>query len=50
MTEFLIGGCGTGKSHEAIKWVRGAGNRYLVVTSTMPPVYTKRCTTAARGC
>lgn len=31
MTEFLIGGRGTGKSQEAIKWVRGAGNRYLVI-------------------
>lgn len=31
MTEFLIGGRGTGKSQEAIKWVRGSGNRYLVV-------------------
>lgn len=31
MTEFLIGGRGTGKSQAALKWVRGAGNRYLVV-------------------
>lgn len=31
MTEFLISGRGTGKSFEAIRWVRGAGNRYLIV-------------------
>lgn len=31
MTEFLISGRGTGKSQAALKWVRGAGNRYLVV-------------------
>jgi hypothetical protein len=35
MTEFLIGGRGTGKSTEAVRWVRGAGNRYLVVADSM---------------
>lgn len=31
MTEFLIGGRGTGKSRAALRWLRGAGNRSLVV-------------------
>lgn len=35
MTAFLIDGRGTGKTTEAIKWVRGAGNRYLVVADSM---------------
>lgn len=31
MTEFVIGGRATGKTQEALRWVRGAGNRYLIV-------------------
>lgn len=34
MTAFMIDGRGTGKSTEAVKWVRGAGNRYLVVADS----------------
>lgn len=34
MTEFLIAGRGTGKSWEALKWMRGAGNRRLVVADS----------------
>lgn len=34
MTEFLIDGRGTGKSWEALKWMRGGGNRRLVVADS----------------
>ena len=31
MTQFLIDGRGTGKSQAALRWVRGGGNRYLIL-------------------
>lgn len=34
MTQFLIDGRGTGKSYAALRWLRGGGNRYLVVADS----------------
>lgn len=52
MTEFLISGRGTGKSQEALKWVRGAGNRYLVIPDSRTVdslLAMDRANTARRG-
>jgi hypothetical protein len=35
VTEFLIDGRGSGKSHAALMWMRGAGNRRLVVADSL---------------
>lgn len=49
MTEFLISGRGTGKSAEAVKWVRGAGNRYLVAANTTRAISALASDAALRG-
>lgn len=49
MTEFLISGRGTGKTAEAVKWVRGAGNRYLVVADTTRALSALASDTALRA-
>lgn len=42
MTEFLISGRQTGKSTAALRWLRGAGNRQLVVPDSRQVDYLAR--------